>query len=124
MSYGNNMTCGPNDECIIPVTDFLFSDVFTARAANGFEFVGWQRRNRGLCGGSAQPCELSTEDLPRNAAIRALLGSDDEDFFLVPVFEATGGGGANFCIERCVADTDCTQAGNAVPGISCINGTC
>ncbi|KAA1191913.1 hypothetical protein F0M18_10325 [Pseudohalioglobus sediminis] len=86
-------SCSAGEECIVAVTDFLFSEVFVASADSGFEFDGWRRRSRGLCGGSSGPCELSTENLPRNAAIRRLLQSDDEDFFLVAEFSPSAGGG-------------------------------
>ncbi|MEM1110280.1 MAG: hypothetical protein AAGI11_00110 [Pseudomonadota bacterium] len=92
VTYGGQ-TCRAGQQCIIPVTNFRFSEVFRARPADGFRFVGWRKRDRGLCGGTSGPCELSTAELPRNNAIRAFFDSDDERFFLIAEFEATGGGG-------------------------------
>ena len=53
-----------------------------------------QRRKRGFCGGSDEPCALNTAGFAGNPDLLEFLRSDDEVFFLEPVFEQRDGGGA------------------------------
>ena len=80
-------SCAAGQTCEVTVSDYLFSDTFTAVPDAGFSFSGWRQRDRGLCGGSTEPCKLSTRELPMIPAVQALLDSDEEQFFLVAQFE-------------------------------------
>ena len=93
---GGKKTCAEGQTCTIPVTNFQFSDVFTPKPKPGFEFAGWARRDRGLCGGTSKPCAIDMDKMPRDNKTRSYLNSDDENFFLVARFrpkQNSGGGG-------------------------------
>lgn len=79
-------TCGPDQSCYIDIYDIHFAETLVANAAPGYEFTGWKRRERGFCGGSTTPCELTTADFEAYPALMAFLESD-ELFYIEPVFE-------------------------------------
>lgn len=84
-SASGTYTCEPEKPCKINVVDIFFDETFTANPANGYEFHAWKTQDKGLCGGKATPCKLSTtgfEDFPK---LMAALESD-EVFYLSPVF--------------------------------------
>lgn len=76
---------------MISITNTNFDDVFYATPDEGYEFVGWKKRDRGLCGGSSDPCKLSTLQFEGNAGLMSFLDSD-EVFYLEAVFEEIGSG--------------------------------
>lgn len=78
-------SCPPAHRCTLDVYDTFFSDAFVAVPNEGYEFVGWKKRDRGLCGGNIGPCELSTGNMAGNDTLIAVLESDEE-FYLEPVF--------------------------------------
>lgn len=91
-------TCGPGfppRNCQIDVKDTSFEDTFVAVPDDGYAFAGWQRKKRGFCGGSQAPCALNTAGFAGNSDLLAFLRSDDEVFFLEPVFEQSGGDGGD-----------------------------
>ena len=99
-SEATGKRCGPGfpaGNCRIDVVDTTFDDSFVAVPDEGYYFVEWQRRQRGFCGGSSKSCDLSTEKFAGNPDLLAFLESDDEVFFLEPVFaaETDGGGGSD-----------------------------
>ncbi|MEM6606739.1 MAG: hypothetical protein AAF671_13325, partial [Pseudomonadota bacterium] len=71
---------GPNT-CTIEVNDLFFDETFSVETTNGNVFTGWTRRNRGLCGGRADPCRLFTSGFEGNEILLGFLESD-ETFFL------------------------------------------
>lgn len=79
--------CPPGTRCTLDVYDIHFTDSFSAVPNPGYEFVGWKKRDKGLCGGNVGPCELSTGDMAGNDALLSVLESDEE-FYLEPVFRA------------------------------------
>lgn len=79
-------TCSAGESCEIDVVDVHFNEVFVASPQAGFRFEGWQRRDRGLCGGTSEACALSTEGFAGNEILLEFLESPDEVFFLEPVF--------------------------------------
>jgi Raf kinase inhibitor-like YbhB/YbcL family protein len=82
-----SFTCEANQICSIDVSNTLFDEVFVAESNTaGVSYVEWVRRSRGLCGGSSEPCHLFTSGFGGNAALMALLGNEEEIFYLDPVF--------------------------------------
>jgi hypothetical protein len=80
--------CGAGQTCEVSVTDIFFSEEFVASPEPGYYFAGWKKRNRGLCGGKQDSCNLFTSGFAGNAGLSSLLYSD-QVFFLEPVFEFT-----------------------------------
>lgn len=68
--------CPEAQSCVIDVDGVPFSDTFTAIAAPGYRFAGWQE---GLCGGQLASCVLQ--------GIPVALTSLDVDTVLRPLFE-------------------------------------
>ena len=96
--------CESGQVCEVEVTDTDFDQTFIAEPATGFAFDGWRRRDRGLCGGSVDPCRLFTSGFLGQPALLAFLSSD-EVFFLEPVFRSSnadslGPGGLAACVPR------------------------
>ena len=85
VSESGNYDCREGARCEIDVADFLFDESFEARPDPGYEFSYWLARERGLCAGSAEVCELSTADYEVSDGLTALINSD-EIFYLQPVF--------------------------------------
>ena len=69
--------------------DGVFVETFVAEPAPGYTFSGWKSKGSDtyLCGGEVTPCRLSTEGFAENAALMAILESD-EAFVLAPRFSA------------------------------------
>lgn len=88
VTTSGDVRCEAGQICRLDVNDLFFEQVFTALPAEGFTFVGWRTRDRGLCGGSVEACHLTTAGMEGNASLMAVLESD-EVFYLEPVFEAT-----------------------------------
>ncbi|MEO0437472.1 MAG: hypothetical protein AAF098_11250 [Pseudomonadota bacterium] len=65
----------------IDVSDTSFDETFVAIPDAGYRFEGWQRRDRGLCGGSRSECALNTAGFAGNSALLSILSSD-QTFFL------------------------------------------
>ena len=74
--------CQAHQTCVITIDGVLFSDTFTAVAAPGYRFVGWQAGQGSLCAGTDKPCALV--NLP--VSLSAL----DADTYLYPEFEFVG----------------------------------
>jgi hypothetical protein len=70
---------------MVDVPDTNFDETFTAYPDPGYQFIGWVKKWRGLCGGSLEPCHLATSGFSDNEALLALLDSE-EVFFLEPAF--------------------------------------
>jgi hypothetical protein len=84
-SASGTYICEPEKPCKINVVDIFFDETFTANPANGYEFHAWKAQDRGLCGGKATPCKLSTTGFANFPKLMTALESE-EVFFLSPVF--------------------------------------
>ncbi|MBK6511377.1 MAG: hypothetical protein IPG06_19370 [Haliea sp.] len=73
--------CQAGQTCVITIDGVLFSDTFTAVAAPGYRFVGWQAGQGSLCAGTDLPCALL--NLP--VSLSAL----DADTYLLPAFDSS-----------------------------------
>jgi hypothetical protein len=82
--------CPVSKNCSIGVYDIYFDEEFSAVPEEGFVFIGWKKRGRGLCGGDNKPCYLPTANFGDNPALTALLESE-EIFYLTPVFKPVEG---------------------------------
>ena len=82
-------SCGVAQICFIDVVDFFFDETFIAKPMPGYEFVKWEFRDRGLCGGKTPPCHLYTDFFEGMPAFIAFLESD-EVFVLKPIFKMAG----------------------------------
>ena len=87
-----SFSCASGETCDIDVVDFFFDETFTGIAANGNAFTSWQKGSRQFCGNSPKPCHLFTANLPSNlmALIGGFIDSNDEVFYLQPVFSPLG----------------------------------
>ncbi len=80
-------SCQPNSVCPpVDVNDIHFDETFIAKPADGYEFAGWRKRDRGLCGGNRQPCRLFTSGFVGNNALLAFLDRPQEVFYLEAIF--------------------------------------
>ena len=87
--------CGEGSTCEIDVVDLFFEETFTPVPAEGHAFTGWAKRDRGLCGGTTEPCQLTTSGFEGNDALLAFLTSE-EIFYLQPVFAPERPSGVGF----------------------------
>ena len=78
-------TCEAGSTCTLDVNDTHFNETFLAQAGEGYQFIGWKKQPRGLCGGMLGPCSLSTGNFAGNDILMAILASD-ETFYLEPQF--------------------------------------
>ena len=83
-------SCNEANSCDVNIVDFSFDQTFKAVPAEGYEFKGWKKKGRAFCAGSSSPCDISTIGLDENGELREVmlrfLESDDEEFYLEPVF--------------------------------------
>ena len=82
--------CETGQTCEVDVVDFFFDERFSAEAADGQVFLGWQSRDNGLCGGWTGDCPLVTSAFEGVEQLEQVLTSD-EAFYLEPVFAVQGG---------------------------------
>ena len=80
-------SCSTGEVCSIDVVDLFFDETFSAEPATGYRFDGWLKRDRGLCGGSDDPCRLLTAGFEGNEVLMGFLERPEEVFYLVPQFE-------------------------------------
>lgn len=78
--------CYSGQICNIDIYDIHFDETFVAEPDQGFKFVGWKTRDKGLCGGEGLPCHLFTTGFLEQDSLMTVLESD-EVFYLEPVFE-------------------------------------
>tara|TARA_R110000772_G_scaffold163459_3_gene274798 strand:+ start:31340 stop:32356 length:1017 start_codon:yes stop_codon:yes gene_type:complete len=99
-----NYACAANAACpAINVNDIFFDETFIARPAAGYEFAGWKKRQRGLCGGSTKDCRLFTSGFAGNDDLLGFLARPNEVFYLEPVFTRSAGGSGD--ARRCFNST-------------------
>jgi putative iron-regulated protein len=78
-------SCSESSNCVVDVTDTSFDETFQALPLEGYEFTGWKKQARGLCGGKQEPCDLFTSGFVTRPKLLDFLGTDEE-FFLEPIF--------------------------------------
>lgn len=88
-SMDGSYECVRDSQCTVEVNDIFFDQTYIAVPADGYEFVRWQRIDRGLCGGHKSTCPLSTKIFAGYEVLIALLESD-ETFYLAPKFRKKG----------------------------------
>ncbi|MEM1143011.1 MAG: imelysin family protein [Pseudomonadota bacterium] len=98
-TVSGNFDCAAGASCEVDVNNDEFDETFQAVPAEGFQFVGWVRRDRGLCGGSGDDCRLPTTGFTGNSVLEALLADDDEIFFLEPEFVRFSSAGLTSLLE-------------------------
>jgi hypothetical protein len=72
--------------CGIDIYDLYFDEEFIAVPDPGFKFVGWKKRDHGLCGGKTTSCNIVSGLAKDNELLMELLESH-QSFYLEPVFE-------------------------------------
>lgn len=80
-----------SEECVIDVVDLFFDETFRALPNRGYMFTGWERRERGLCGGSTEDCRLFTSSFEGIDLLMAVLESD-QTYYLEANFAPIEGG--------------------------------
>ena len=83
----NSYDCVAGEVCTCDVIDDGFVASFQAKPDTGMMFLGRQRVDKSLCGGTNAECALSTDRILDNPVLVALLQSGGE-FFLKPVIAA------------------------------------
>ncbi|MEQ8264137.1 hypothetical protein [Pseudohaliea sp.] len=77
ISESGSYSCEAGDVCTFDIpNDEAFVDSFMALPAAGYEFVGWKKGRKFLCGGMLEPCSLS---LKEGQVLEA-------DVFIEPIF--------------------------------------
>ncbi|MEM9254730.1 MAG: hypothetical protein AAGA91_04740 [Pseudomonadota bacterium] len=71
VTSNNGVLCNAGESCEIDIIDATFYDVFSAVAASGYEFEGWEKGNGYLCGGSTDQCTLNAAGLSGASALFA-----------------------------------------------------
>ncbi len=87
VTESGNIVCEAGETCTVDVVDIFFDELFIAEADEGMQFAGWQKRNRGFCGGSTDHCHLYTSGFEGNEDLMPFLESDEEKFYLSPTWE-------------------------------------
>lgn len=91
-TLSGSYSCASGQVCTIDINDLFFDETFVAQPAAGFEFVGWNMKERGLCGGLvANTCRLFSSIAEGSPALMAILEDPNEVFYLEPVFRTTTG---------------------------------
>ncbi len=110
-TVSGNYSCAANANCPpIDVNDIFFDETFIAKPAAGYEFTGWKKRQRGLCGGSTKNCRLFTSGFAGNDDLLGFLARPNEVFYLEPVFTriASGSGDARRCYNTTLMTVNTT----------------
>ncbi len=121
-----NFSCTGGSCTPIDVTDLEFDETFTAEPDPGFSFVGWRKKQRGLCGGSTDSCRLFTSGFAGNNLLLSFLDKDDEVFFLEAVFtenSSAGGGSGTGNASSCWNETLVSPGTTLVASYASSNGS-
>ena len=113
--------CPAGKPCWVHVVDFHFDATAVAVPAAGYKFKHWKKGNRRFCGGSEEPCRLTTTPFTGEwiPIIQPFFYNPEEQFYLEPVFEkvgSTGGscsvyvGNTPFCDEGKLPTCEVTRA--------------
>ncbi|TXS96185.1 hypothetical protein FV139_01375 [Parahaliea maris] len=84
-SMSGSLLCESGSQCAVEVADIHFDETYTATPEAGYQFAGWKKGWRLLCGGSLEPCHLLTSGFEGNDQLMEFLASD-EVFYLEPQF--------------------------------------
>ncbi|QFU76660.1 hypothetical protein EY643_13915 [Halioglobus maricola] len=79
----DNVECTAGAICEVDVTTTSFSEAFTVEPEPGYQFAGWRKAGRHLCGGSTAACAIDTSGFVGQPALLAFL-DNDEIFYLAP----------------------------------------
>ncbi|GAB3285341.1 hypothetical protein [Parahaliea aestuarii] len=91
-TQSKRFNCSAGQSCSpVDVSDLTFDETFIARADEGYEFAGWRKRQRGLCGGSKSACAISTAGFAGNNVLMSFLDKPNEVFFMEAVFREVDG---------------------------------
>ncbi|MEH6586080.1 MAG: hypothetical protein V7720_05950 [Halioglobus sp.] len=135
---GNIEACESGATCSVDVVDIFFDETFVAEPADGMMFAGWEKVDRGLCGGNTDPCRLFTSGFEGNDTFMGFLENDQEIFFMNPTFaedDGSGGGEVQSCeytqstpggdFDVCLTTEDegiCSANGGALGSRDCTAG--
>lgn len=79
-------SCSPGQACVdVYVNNISFDETFIAVPDAGYEFIGWRKRHKGLCGGSNGECRLFISRFTVNELLTAFLNREYV-FYLEAVF--------------------------------------
>lgn len=93
------VVCAAGDTCNVFVNDIFFDETYTAMPHEGMMFTGWQKRNRGFCGGNTKPCRLFTSGFEGDDILMSFLEDDTQTFHLNPTFAVDDGASAAAACE-------------------------
>ena len=79
----DNFECTAGAICEIDVTTTNFNEAFIVEPEPGYQFAGWRKAWRHLCGGSSSACAIDTSGFVGQPALLAFL-NNDEIFYLEP----------------------------------------
>ena len=85
VSKSGAYVCQSGQECVIDIYDLYFDEEFIGQPAPGYEFVGWDKVDKSLCGNKSTPCRIVSGWAQIHPWFMQLLESDSL-FFLSPVF--------------------------------------
>ena len=85
-------SCEAGETCEVSVSDIFFDETFVAEPAEGMHFSGWDKIDRGFCGGSTNNCRLFTTTFGDSPFLMAFLENDNQVFHLNPTFTEGGAG--------------------------------
>ena len=136
---GNIEACESGATCSVDVVDIFFDETFVAEPAEGMMFSGWEKIDRGLCGGNTDPCRLFTSGFEGHDVFMGFLENDQEIFFMNPTFaedDGSGGGDVQSCeftqhppvgdpLDVCMTTTDegiCSGNDGALSSRNCSEG--
>jgi hypothetical protein len=85
-------SCPSGKTCDIDVLDFYFDETFKASAEEGYTFTSWRKGDRRFCGKDPKPCHLFTTAFTGDwvSAVLPFLESNEEVFYLQPIFKPAG----------------------------------
>ncbi len=81
--------CSTGEVCTIDVSHEFFEENFTAIPETGYEFISWEKKSGGFCGGTAANCQLSTMSFTPNPDLMAVLNTNTV-FTMNPIFAKVG----------------------------------
>ena len=92
-TVSGNYTCTPGPGCVVDAGSVDFQEEFFAEPDEGFVFVGWKLRARGLCGGKRGSCNLFYPEFLLDRLL-PIINNPDQEFYLEaqfsPVLEGDG----------------------------------
>ncbi|QFU76490.1 hypothetical protein EY643_12940 [Halioglobus maricola] len=94
VTESGSMVCEAGETCVVDVSDFFFDETFIPEPDEGMMFAGWEKRHRGFCGNSKDPCRLlTTQGFEGDPNLTAVLESAEQEFHLNPTWAVDDGSG-------------------------------